>query len=80
MISLPERLKKVILSEDNSKPNKLWMAIAWHNDGHYIDWRWQGIQKYSRLEFRFSEDGEWETAKSHEEDVMPKMKFAVNRK
>lgn len=80
MISLPTTLKRCLLSEDNSKPNKLWMAIAWQAVGYYIDWRWQGIEKYSRLQFRFSENEDWLTAKSHEEDVMPKMKFVFNKK
>jgi hypothetical protein len=77
---LPEHLKKVLLSEDNSKPNKLWMAIAWWYNGYYIDWQWQGIERYSRLQFKFSEDGSWITAKSHEEDVISKMKSILNKK
>lgn len=77
---LSTKLQKLILSEENSKPNKLWLAIAWKHEGHYIDWKWHGVEAYSRLQFKFEEHGEWLTAKSHEEDVMPKMKFVMNKK
>ena len=79
-IPLPDNLKQIILSSDNSKPNKLWMAIGWEHQGYYIDWRWKGIERFSRLQFKFSEDGPWLTAKSHEEDVLSKMKYIVNKK
>ncbi len=80
MLPLSDNRRKILLSEDNSKPNKLWLAIAWSHDGHYIGWQWQGVEKLSRLQFRFEENGPWLTAKSHEEDVMPKMKFVMNKK
>lgn len=79
-LSLPDKFRKLLLSDDTSKPNKLWGAITWWYEGYYVDWRWQGVERFSRLQFRFSEDGEWLTAKSHEEDVMPKMKFVMNKK
>jgi hypothetical protein len=79
-LQLSDKRRKLLLSEDTSKPNKLWGAIAWWYEGYYVDWQWQGVEKYSRLQFKFGEHDEWLTAKSHEEDVLPKMKFAVNKK
>ena len=75
---LPEKFQKVLLGDDTSKPNKLWLAIGWSRD-YYIEWRWQSIEQYSRLQFKFSQEDQWLTAKSHEEDVLPKLKFAVKR-
>ena len=79
-LSLPDKRRKLLLSEDTSKPNKLWGAIAWWYEGYYVDWRWSGVEKYSRLQFKFGEHEEWLTAKSHEEDVLPKLKFTINKK
>lgn len=76
---LPDKFQKLLLSDDNSKPNKLWLAIGW-SQKYYIEWQWQGVSGYSRLQFKFSVEDEWRTAKSHEEDVLPKMKFAMNKK
>ena len=70
---LPKEFRKVLLSSDNSRQNKIYLAQGWTTSSHcnyYIKWKWQGLPFRSRLFFKFDIDGEYFKAKSFEEDIL----------
>lgn len=63
------------MTEDTSRPNKLWLAISWrHAYGWHIEWRWKADPFRSRLMFQFGPDEPFQPAKSFDEDVVPRLK------
>lgn len=75
MKELPKEFRKVLLSSDNSRQNKIWLATGWQTQ-YYIEWKWQGQPYYSRMLFKFYPDGEYLKAKSFDEDIF--IKFSSN--
>jgi hypothetical protein len=76
MIPITNSAKAALLSEYTSRPNKLWLAIAWtHFKGYFIEWKWQGAEFRSRMMFKFSPDEPFVPAKSYEDDIVPTLKF-----
>jgi len=66
---IPDHLRKALLSDYVSRPNKIWIAISWqHFRDFYLEWKWAGDPWRSRLLFQFSLNGPWVEAKSYEED------------
>lgn len=83
----PLDIRRMLINETISRQNKLWIATAWKQTrGWYVEHRWAGEEPtangimHSRLQFQFEPDGEWHTAKSYEEDVKPKLKWAKEMK
>lgn len=69
---LPKEFRKVLLSSDNSRQNKIYLAQGWTTSkycNYYIEWKWADRPFRSRLYFKFEEDGEYFKAKSFEEDI-----------
>lgn len=73
MESLPAHFRSVLMGTDTSKPNKLWLAIAWKSK-YYLEYKWQSEPLRSRLMFKFEVNEQFKEAKSFEEDIHSKMK------
>ncbi len=75
MSATDKERRRALLSEYSSRRNKIWMAIGWKHCGMYLDWRYQGAEDDSRMEFQFEPDGPWVQAKSYEDDIKPNLIF-----
>ncbi len=73
--SLEERVR--LLSNQNSRQNKLWIAARHIADGKYLEWQWAGKPFRSRLCFRFRPEEDVMVANSFDEDVLPTYKLQV---
>jgi hypothetical protein len=69
MTILPQNYQKVLLSSDNSRQNKIWLATGWQSQGYFIEWKWQDRPYFSRMLFKFSPDSAFKKAKSFDEDI-----------
>lgn len=70
---LPKEFRKILLSSDTSRQNKIYLAQGWTTSkycNYFLEWKWQGLQFRSRLFFKFEVDGEYFKAKSFEEDIL----------
>lgn len=79
-LTIPRHIRFALLTDTNSRQNKLWLAKSWrHFRGYNIEVRWMGAPFFSRLEF--SLDGEpWVAAKSYDDDVRPTLEWNRPRK
>jgi len=71
----PKERREALLSKHNSRRNKVWLAVGWSQAGMFLEWRYQGAEDDSRMEFRFEPDGPWVAAKSYEDDIKPKLLY-----
>jgi len=72
---MPTAHRKVLLSSDTSRLNKIHLVTGWtHFRGWFCDWRWKGGFLRSRLEFCFEPGGKFFEAKSFDEDVLVEYK------
>jgi len=88
-IEIPESRRRLLMSEETSRQNKLWLATGWrHHHGWFIEWKWAGTPPdfrtggamRSRLMFRFAPKGKFESARSFDEDVAPTFEFGKERR
>lgn len=78
---IPSTHKTALLSKFTSRQNKLWLAIGWiHRARWFLEYRWAGAYMRSRMQFRFEPAGEWYTADSYDEDIVPTLKFGKEGK
>lgn len=88
MDRIPEAHRRLLMSDDTSRQNKIWLAEGWrHFRGWFIEWRWAGDPPAhgsqvmrSRLQFRFGPDEEFVSARSFDEDVVPTFEFDKERR
>jgi hypothetical protein len=77
---LPKEFQKVLLSSDNSRQNKIWLATGWQAQGYYIDWIWEARPYFSRMLFKFSPNENHIKAKSFDEDIFIKFLSGEGKK
>ena len=70
---LPKELARCLMSDGNSRHNKLWLLTGWLTEWSF-EWRWQGAPGKSRMLFAF-DGGPFKPARSYEEDVLPTLKW-----
>jgi hypothetical protein len=73
---ISDYLRRQLVNDTISQPNKLHIVIGHRSRGHYIEWRWAGEELRSRMSLQFEQDGPWYEVKSFEFDVRPKLKWA----
>lgn len=86
MTPLPSTHRHLLMTEETSRQNKLWLAAGWQFQGWFVEWRWagdgpkkNGLMR-SRLQFRFAPEEKFVDARSFDEDVMPTFKFGKEGK
>ena len=73
--TLPKEFQRCLLSDGNSRHNKLWLLTGWGAQGYDFNWRWQGEPGKSRMMFSFEPGAEFKAARSYEEDVLPTLEW-----
>ena len=64
--TLPESWRKILLGDNTSKQNKLWIAVTKKDIGCYwLEWKWPALKE--NISFQFEPDGAWYLSKSFDD-------------
>lgn len=77
---LPIHLQKALLDKYSSRQNKLWMIADFISRGFIFEWMWAGDILKSRMLFKFETNKDFQAAKSYDEDIFPKLKWAKDKR
>jgi hypothetical protein len=71
MTEIPKHFRQALITDTNSRINKIWIAIDLQHRGYFIKWKWSSTPFNSRLLFLLDTSGKYLEAKSYDDDVKP---------